>query len=85
MAAIPHCDEVIDTREETTFSDTKEDAAGQKALEVVYQAHTSHDETPAEHDEGQPDTWAEALHHHVAWDFGSDIKWEEDGERDVVV
>ena len=85
MSRIPHGDEVADARKKATFGDTKEDATGEKAAEVVYQSHASHDETPRYHDGRQPNTWTEALHHHVAWDLGRNVKWEENGKSDVVI
>ena len=85
MSPIPHGNEVTDTRKETTFGDAEEDAANQETSEVADQTHASHDEAPAYHDDGEPDSWAEALHHYVAWNFGGDVEREENGKRDVVI
>ena len=85
MTAIPHGDVKIDTRKEPTLSDTKEGATYEQTSKIVYQPHTSHDKAPRDHDHSKPDTWTKALHHHVAWDFGCDIEWEENGQGDVVI
>lgn len=44
-----------------------------------------HARGPEEHDEGEPDGWARALHHDVGRDFGGDVEGEENGEAVVVL
>ena len=43
-----------DTREETGFRGTKEDTSCDQALGVLYHTGECHDDTPANHDRGQP-------------------------------
>jgi hypothetical protein len=85
MATIPHRNEIVDTGEQSTFSNAKENTACEKTAEVLYQTLASHDSAPGDHDESQPQAGANTLHHHVAWDLGRDIEREEDGKCDVVV
>lgn len=85
MTTIPHGDKETDAGEETALGNAKEDTACKDATEVVYQAHASHDESPRDHDDSEPNAWTDALHHHVAWDFGRDVEGEENGKCDVVV
>ena len=85
MTAIPHGNVKTDTREESTLSDAKEGATYEQTSKIVHQPHASHDQTPGDHDHRKPDTWTKALHHHVAWDFGRDIEWKENGQGNVVI
>ena len=85
MATIPHGNVISDTWEESTLSDTQEDAGCYEATEVLNETHADHDNSPCKHDDSEPDGWAEALHGHVGWNLGSDVEWEENSEGDIVV
>jgi len=82
---IPLGDEVIDARKQTAFENTQNDPRRHQAGVVLYEALTDHGDGPAEHDEGEPDGGASALHHHVGRDLGSDVEREQDGQAVVVL
>jgi len=85
VSAVPLRDVVVDAWEETALKQAKEDACGEQAGVVLDKALADHTGGPADHDEGQPDGWPDALHHGVAGDLGRDVEWEEDGEAVVVL
>jgi len=85
MSTVPHSDIKIDAREKSTFGDSQENTARDEALKVVYKSHKCHDESPRHHDEGDPDTRAEAFHHHITRDFREHIEGKEYCKRNIEV
>jgi len=85
VSTIPLRDVVVDSREQAALKHAQEDARGHQSLVVAHETLANHGCRPAHHDERQPDRWADALHHHVAGDFGSDIKGEQHRQAVVVL
>ncbi len=85
MSAVPLCDEVVDSREKAALKDAKEGAGRHETWIVLDKSLTDHRNGPHHHDESQPDTWPEALHHNVAWNFRRNVEREEDGKAIIVL
>ena len=61
----------------TTWSDVEmRGNVHEEALEVLDEAHESHDKSPADHDGGNPDGRPKKLESHVGRDLGSLVEHE---------
>lgn len=85
VTLVPESDVVGDTREQATFGKTKSHTRSKEATKVVSDTHEGGADGPGNHDGGNPDGRAEALHGHVGGDLGGDVEGKEDGDGDVVV
>jgi hypothetical protein len=82
---VPLRDVVIHAGEQPALEDTQEHARRHQPGVVGHEALRDHGQRPEEHDEGEPDGGAGALHHYVGRDLGGDVEGEEDREAVVVL
>lgn len=47
-----------DTWEQPCFGYTEEDSSDQKTFKTLNETHSNHDDTPSDHDDGQPHRWS---------------------------
>lgn len=66
ISTIPHAQIENDTREQTTFRDTKEETNGKEAGFASQDALECCDDTPYDGQSGQPELWRCALHDNLA-------------------
>lgn len=85
VTLVPESNVVSDTREQATLSKTKSHTRSKEATEVVSDTHEGGADSPSDHDGGNPNGRAEALHGHVGGNLSGDVEGEEDGDGDVVV
>lgn len=70
VAAVVLRDVVVDAREQAALEQAEEDARRHEARVALDEALPDHAGRPADHDEGDPDGRADALHHQVRGDLG---------------
>lgn len=76
---------VVDTREQTSLCDTKEESARVQTSFVVNDTHQGHDDTPDEDDGGEEDARRPPLDSNVGEGLETGVRDEENGEGNVVV
>lgn len=81
----PDSQQVCSGGEETRLGHTEEEPRDQQTLVRRDDAHEGHDGAPGEHEDGNPDGWAQDLEHDVAGDLEEAIRHKEEGQRRVVL
>lgn len=76
---------VIDTGEEPGFCQSKEEASGGEAGEVMYQAHSHHDDPPQDHGDSEKPLGAEDLEHDIGGRLEEGVGDEEERESGIVL
>jgi hypothetical protein len=76
---------VVDTREQTSLSDTEEETAGVEASLVRDDTHEGHDDAPHKDDAGEEDAGRPSLDGDVGQRLEAGVRDEENGQGDVVV
>ena len=85
MSTVPLCYVVVHSGEKAAFEYAEEYPSRHKARIVLDESLANHRSGPHHHNEGQPDTWPEALHHDVTWNFGRNVERKEDGKAVIVL
>jgi hypothetical protein len=85
LLLVPRTDDEKDTRRETSFENTDQDAQCDEVLVVVNKSHTASESTPDDHDGGKVDGRLDADQEHIGWGLEDDICDEEHNQTDGVL